>query len=137
MQTSTRQALGAYRRVDTQTRVAAASPHRLIGLLFEGGLSALAQAKASLNNGDIAGKGEAIGKAISILQEGLIGGLNPEAGGELAANLNDLYAYMTQRLLVANLTNDIAALDEVSGLLRDLQQAWEAIAEHPSAKIKA
>ena len=38
-------------------------------------------------------------------------GTDVEAGGEIAANLNDLYAYMTRRLIDANVENDVAILD--------------------------
>ena len=48
-------------------------------------------------------------------------------GGELAVNLSDLYSYMIQRLLVANMKNDPTILDEVSGLLLELRGAWESI----------
>ncbi|MDA8108576.1 MAG: flagellar export chaperone FliS [Betaproteobacteria bacterium] len=124
---SSRHAISAYRRVDAEARVAAASPHRLIALLYEGALNALAHARGHMQRGNVAAKGEAIGKAIAILQEGLIPGLNRDAGGSLSQQLHDLYQYMTHRLLLANLNDDAAALDEVKGLLNDLKGAWDAI----------
>ena len=36
---------------------------------------------------------------------------------------------MMRRLLEANINNDEAILDEVSGLLRELKEAWDAIAD--------
>jgi flagellar protein FliS len=62
-----------------------------------------------------------------IIDEGLKSSLDKNVGGELAQNLSDLYEYMCQRLLVANLKNDVAALDEVSRLLTELKGAWEEI----------
>ena len=62
-----------------------------------------------------------------IIDEGLKASLDKSAGGELAQNLSSLYDYMSQRLLIANLKNDVAALDEVSNLLTELKGAWEAI----------
>ena len=42
----------------------------------------------------------------------------------MAANLDDLYDYMGRRLRTTELTDDLAALDEVSHLLDALQSAW-------------
>lgn len=62
-----------------------------------------------------------------IIEEGLKASLDKNVGGELAQNLSDLYEYMSQRLLIANLKNDVSALDEVSRLLSELKGAWEEI----------
>ena len=50
------------------------------------------------------------------------------AGGDLAERLAALYEYMNQRLLFANLKNNVAALDEVGELLASLREAWAEIA---------
>ena len=55
------------------------------------------------------------------------------AGGEIAGNLDSLYAYMTERLLTANLQNKAEMLDEVQTLLTDLRDAWTQIGEKPAA----
>ncbi|VTR43098.1 Flagellar protein fliS [Serratia fonticola] len=80
-----------------------------------------------MNQGNIAGKGLAISKAINIIDNGLKNGLNHEQGGEIADNLAALYDYMKRRLMQANLHNDVAALDEVSGLLENIADAWRQI----------
>jgi flagellar protein FliS len=57
--------------------------------------------------------------------------LDHAAGGTVAANLDRLYDYMMRRLLTANLKNDVAAIDEVTKLLREVRDAWIAIpAQH-------
>ena len=119
-------ALQQYRQVKTGVGVEGASPHRLIQMLFEGALERLASAKGHLQRGEIALKGEQIGKAIGIIG-GLRESLNEEAGGEIARNLGALYDYMERRLFQANLTSDPALLDEVSGLLRELKAGWDGI----------
>lgn len=133
---STQRAIGAYRQIDKQARVASASPHHLITLLLEAALVVLAQARRHMEERDIAAKGAALGKAIAILQEGLIPALDRDAGGDLAQNLHDLYQYMTHRLLLANLRDDVAAVIEVGDLLRGLKQAWDAIDEGAVTRTK-
>ena len=103
-----------------------ASPHRLIQMLYEGGLQRIAVAKGAIQRKEIQLKGESIGRAIAI-----IGGLRSSldlSQGEMATNLDNLYEYMERRLLEANLKNDEGILDEVSGLLREIKSAWDAIA---------
>jgi len=58
----------------------------------------------------------------------LRGSLDLVRGGAVAANLDDLYDYVTRRLIAGNAANDAEALDEVAGLLRELRDAWNAMA---------
>lgn len=117
----------AYAQVSVESGVMGASPHQLIVMLFDGALSALLRARILMNQGNIADKGLAISKAINIIDNGLKNGLNHEQGGEIADNLAALYDYMKRRLMQANLHNDLAALDEVSGLLENIADAWRQI----------
>jgi flagellar protein FliS len=121
-------ALKQYQTVNTQAQAIEASPHRLIQMLMEGGLTRLAQARGAMERGQLALKGELISKAIGIVG-GLRNGLNLEQGGEVAANLDNLYEYMVTRLVQANVQNVVAPLDEVAGLLRNVKAGWDAIAE--------
>jgi len=123
-----RQFAGAYHQVGVQTMVADASPHGLVALLFDGFMAAVHRAKGALREGDIAAKGQAIGHAVRIIDEGLKAALNLKAGGKLATDLSDLYTYVCMRLIQANLNSDEAALDECVALLKPLRQAWQAIA---------
>lgn len=124
---NTTTAIKAYAKVGVESGVAAADPHKLISMLYQGALLAIANAKNGMLRKDIAAKGVAISKAISIIDEGLNASLDKEVGGELARNLSSLYEYMGVRLITANLNNDLAILDEVSNLLTDLKQAWDSI----------
>ena len=119
-------ALRQYQTVNTQAQVADASPHRLIQMLMEGGLSRLPQAKGAMLHGQSAQKGELISKAIGIIG-GLREGLDLNQGGEIAANLDRLYEYMVSRLVEANIANDADMLDEVADLLRNVKSGWDAI----------
>jgi|SRR5689334_11211929 flagellar protein FliS len=118
---------GAYRTVGVETGVPAASPHRLVTMLFDGFNEAIAQARGALRQGDVEAKGKAIGRAVRIVEEGLKAALDVEAGGALAADLSALYRYVTVRLTEANLHNDSRALDECAALIEPVRSAWIAI----------
>lgn len=117
----------AYAQVGLESAVLSASPHQLVVMLFDGALSAMKKATILMDQGDIPGKGQALTKAINIITNGLRAGLNHEVGGELSANLDDLYEYMTRRLLEANLRNDPQAIAEVEALLSNIAEAWKQI----------
>lgn len=129
---NTRKGVSAYANVGIETGVAAASPHKLIVMLFDGACTALRMALVHMQNGDIPAKGTAISKAMAIIENGLRASLDLKTGGEIAANLDALYDYMGRRLLQANLKNDPAMLNEVLALLTDLLGAWNAIADRPA-----
>ena len=117
----------AYKNVGVENGVSSADPHRLTLMLFEGALVSTNAARIHLENGDVPLKGSAISKAIEIISNGLKVSLDFDVGGELAQRLASLYDYMCTRLLHANIRNDLAALAEVSTLLRELKEAWEQI----------
>lgn len=131
----TKSGIQAYAQVGVESAVMSASPHQLVVLLFDGALSAMKKAAILIEQGDIPGKGQALTKAINIINNGLRAGLDHEVGGELTANLDSLYDYMTRRLLQANLHNDLAAIDEVNLLLSNIADAWKEIGPtHPNAR---
>lgn len=121
--------VNAYANVGLETGIASASPHKLIVMLYDGALVALLNAKSNIAAGNIAAKGKALSHAITIIDNGLRASLDRTAGGEIAANLDALYDYMSRRLLQANLKNDVTVIDEVHRLLADLRGAWVAIGD--------
>jgi flagellar protein FliS len=121
----------AYSNIGVETGVMAAGPHKLILMLFEGARIAVSSALIHMRKGDIPAKGVAISKAINIVDNGLKASLDVEAGGQMALQLDALYEYMSNRLLLANLKNKPELLEEVGRLLSELQEAWELIA-HPA-----
>ena len=124
-----RQFAGTYPQVGVQTMVSSATPHGLVTLLFDGFFAAVHRAKGALHQQDVAGKCQAIGHALRIVDEGLKSALNLQAGGKLATDLSDLYAYVCMRLTQANSHSDLAALDECIALMTPLQQAWRDIGD--------
>jgi flagellar protein FliS len=137
---STRNGAGAfasaYQNIGVETGVAAASPHQLVTMLFDGFNEAVARAKRALLFRDIEGKCKAITHAARIIDEGLRAPLNVEAGGKLAAELKALYGYVTLRLTQANLNNDVAALDECLRLIEPVRSAWIAIGPRADARTE-
>lgn len=118
----------AYARVGVETGVMSASPHQLIVMLFEGAQTALRAARLHMQQGNVTEKGKSISKAIDIVNNGLIAGLDHERGGEIAGQLGALYDYVVRLLLQANLHNDEQRLDEAARLLEDIGSAWREIA---------
>jgi len=127
---SQRQA-GVYQQIHVSSGVMGASPHGLIGMLFDGLLGALAEARGAIRSRNVAAKGKAIGRAVRIVDEGLSAALDLEQGGVLAADLRALYGYVALRLTHANLHNDEGALEECVHLIEPLRSGWAAIADQP------
>lgn len=120
-------AASAYKRVAVETSVQGANPHSLVELLFDALLQSLAGARGAIARGDIVAKGQAIGKAVRIIEEGLKAGLNTREGGDLAQNLLALYDYSIRRLTLANLRSDARMVEEVTGLIEPVAQSWKLI----------
>lgn len=131
-----RSGANAYMDINLETGVFAASPHKLIVMLFDGAKLALSNAQLHLENKHIAAKGQAIAHAIKIISDGLRASLNKEAGGPLAKNLDALYEYMCTRLVLANLHNDAKIIKEVIDLLEVIRQAWVEIENLPAHTVK-
>lgn len=127
----------AYQQVGVQTDVHSAGPHRLVAMLLDGCLEAIAQARGAMRAGQVELKGRAIGRAARIVEEGLRATLDMRAGGSLAADLHDLYGYLTMRLTQANVRNDEALLDECHRLLAPLRDAWNDIGPQVAATASA
>ncbi|MFJ9452923.1 flagellar export chaperone FliS [Herbaspirillum sp. NPDC101397] len=127
----------AYANIGVETGVIAASPHKLITMLFDGALVAIAMGQKYMSAGDIKNKGESITKAILIIESGLRASLNKNVGGEIAMNLDALYEYMGRRLLSANIENSQETLHEVHDLLDGLRDAWEQITPNAADSSQA
>ena len=119
-------ALSEYASVSVTSGIEDATPHRLIQMLMEGALDKIATAKGHMLHENMSEKGRHISWAISIIS-GLQSSLDMETGGEVSANLDNLYDYMVRRLGVAGAQNDTAILDEVSSLLLEVKSAWDVI----------
>ena len=106
----------SYAKVGVDVAIETSDPHRLVLMLFDGAMAAVSLARVHMEAGETAQKGAAISKAIDLVSSGLKASLD-----------------MAQRLLFANMKNNLAALDEVSELLGSLRDAWAQIAPSQSA----
>lgn len=110
-----------------ETAARDATPHGLVLLLFDGVRIALNEARTQMQLKQIASKGEAIAKAVEIIDCGLKPSLDLERGGKIAEQLYSLYEYMVERLTLANLRNEPQHLEIVGRLLAEIEDAWRQI----------
>ncbi len=120
--------LASYGEVSVQAGTAYADSVQLIQMLFDGLIDSLAAAEGQIERKEIQAKGESLSRAMRIVL-GLQGSLDLEKGGEIAANLADLYDYCTRRLMHANLKNDVEAVQEVKRLISEIRDAWSQLPE--------
>ncbi|GAA4410180.1 flagellar protein FliS [Advenella faeciporci] len=114
----------AYAKVGLETQVLTASPEELITIMLEATQSCVMKARLYFQNGDIAKRGENISKAISIIDSGLIPGID-ESAGEVARNMILSFRLMSQQLLLASVNQQESHLDVVEKMLDDITGAWK------------
>jgi flagellar secretion chaperone FliS len=118
--------MAAYRSTLAHGGVAGADPHALVQMLIDAAFDRMVAARGCIERGDLAGKAKLLHSCVILIAE-LRGSLDLEKGGTLARNLRDLYEYMTQRLLIANVRSDAGCITEVLSLLDEIRSAWVAI----------
>jgi flagellar protein FliS len=116
----------AYGEVKLQGDVAGSDRVGLIRMMFDALIDSLNLAEARIERQDLQGKWESISRASRIVL-GLQSALDHEKGGELAANLDELYSYVSRRLIHANAHNDVSIIHEVRGLMTEIRDAWSQI----------
>ena len=121
-----RQAMSAYSNTQIHSGIMDASPHKLTAMLLAGAVDRVNAARGAIEKGDVARRGEMLGKTISILAQ-LQADLDMSQGGEIAQNLEALYDYMIRCLVDANRENDAEKLDEIQVLLSEVKSGWDGI----------
>lgn len=120
-------AAATYRQVDVTAR----SPLELVVLLYDGALTSLVQTRRALEQQDLVAKGAAMSKAMAIVSH-LQGTLDMKEGGEIAEQLDRLYAYVMDRLIDANVRRDAAAVEDAIRVMDRLRSAWAQVAGQPA-----
>ncbi|UGA54013.1 flagellar export chaperone FliS [Vibrio sp. DW001] len=121
-----RGSLQAYKKVSVDSQLSAASPHKVIQMLMAGAIERLVQGKAAMAQGNIAVKGERLGKALDIVIS-LRTCLSMDEGGDVAQNLDQLYEFMITQIALANVESNPQAIDDVVDILREIKSAWDQI----------
>ncbi len=113
-----------------KTQVTTASRENILLMLYEGAIRFTKQAHAAMLQKKIADKGKAISKATAILSE-LMATLDFKIGGQLAIDLENLYIFMIDKLIEANIQNNPDHLVAVEKVLMTLYSAWKDVVENP------
>jgi flagellar protein FliS len=104
-------------------QISTSNRENILLMLYDGAVNFTSIAIDRIRNGDIAGKGLYIGKAQAIVAE-LMNTLDHEVGGELTARLEQLYIYLVDEYIAANINNSAQSLENVLGILTSLRAAW-------------
>jgi flagellar protein FliS len=119
-------AMESYGADNLASQASVANSVDLIQMLFDGLIESITSAQGHLQRGAIQEKCKCLARASRIVI-GLQSSLDFQKGGDLAKNLNELYDYVTRRLLHANAQNDPMALQEIHGLMSEIRQAWQNV----------
>lgn len=119
--------MNAYTQQYQQNQILTASPEQILVMLYDAAIRFTRQAMNGIESGDRVQKLNGVSRAMAIITE-FANTLDHSIGGEIAANLDALYAFMNNELTKANLNNDIEKLKVVETLFLDLRGTWvEAI----------
>jgi flagellar protein FliS len=119
----------SYQQVNLDAQAASATPHQLVLMLIDGLLDELVRIKGHISAKRLAEKGEGINKCMNILI-GLDSALDMDNGGEVAANLHDLYDFVQTELFRASVNNDNARIETAEQIITTIREGWEGFGQH-------
>lgn len=125
MQHQTR-AIKSYGSVHAASSLAGPQGAQLTQMLFDALVDGMVALRGHIQHRTTQAKSIQIDKVQKIVL-GLQSTLDFERGGEVARNLDDLYLYVIRRLVHVHAYNDVDALDEITGLIREIRDAWRTL----------
>jgi flagellar secretion chaperone FliS len=114
--------LAAYRSV----QVISSNPVSQVALLYEGAIRFATKHLIALEKHDIEGAHQA-----SLRSQEIVGALQEMldlSQGDIARNLDSIYTFILGRLVAGNVSKSPKPTEEAISLLRELHDAWQAIA---------
>ena len=115
-----------YQAVDVESQIEGASPHRLIGILFEELMKAIEIMAAAQRAGNRAKRIDKQARASTILLA-LETSLDFRNGGDLALNLARVYRESRRLIQHGGRNDDPASIEQARGYLAEIVEAWEQI----------
>jgi flagellar protein FliS len=117
-----------------ETAVETAHPARLVVMLYDGAIRFLNGAEDAMKSADYERQNHFIIKAQRIVAE-LMSSLDMHKGAHIAENLLNLYAYIYNQLIEANLGDQVEVIGHVRQLLQELREAWDEVAYQAEMEV--
>lgn len=123
---STVRATGVYRRLQHESRAAAADPVELVTMLYDELEVAMGVLAAMVRQGQRISATDPAHRARAILI-GLDAGLDHQAGGDVASALARVYGSMRRKLDKAVAANNAEDIDELLEGIQTVSSAWRQL----------
>jgi flagellar protein FliS len=109
-----------------QGAVLAATPGELVVMLYDGARRFLRQASIAMRDGHVERAHNTLRRAEMIVAH--LDGVLDHEQGQIPAQLHAIYQFCLAHLNRARISQDPAALEEVSDLLGELRESWAQVA---------
>ncbi|MFH1374431.1 MAG: flagellar export chaperone FliS [bacterium] len=121
--------LSAYRTAS----ISGQSQLDLLLTVYDGAIVAFRAARQFYDDGDLGAGHEQLQKARRFVTH-LYTTLDPDQGGEVAANLGKLYAFVINQISVAEATKDLAVIDDNITILSNVRAGWVELKQQENAE---
>jgi flagellar secretion chaperone FliS len=118
------------------TSVQSASREKILLLLYEAAIKFTKKAIMACEAKDIAERGLNIGRAYDIVSE-LNNTLNHKLAPEMCKNMEQLYMFVTDKLIKANISGEVQHLKEALKILEILNDGWIQAIEKMKKEAKS
>jgi flagellar protein FliS len=123
---SYQEAYSSYHATNLDAQTSRASPIELVLLLTDGLLEELARARAHIVGKRYEARAASINKCVDIIN-GLSSSLDFDSGGQVVANLANLYEFCATHLNAAGVKQDPKMVDEVVKIMTTIRQGWAGV----------